>query len=89
MLGEFMGFCFMTNNLVQIPLPTFFWKYLKEGKLYWELYNTVDQNIVNIIEKFQTMDKNSLEIIDETFICFLSDGSMKELCENGSEIKLT
>lgn len=89
MLGQYIGICFRSSNLVQIPLPTLFWRFLREDCIHWSDYEQVDVNAANIAQDTESLRNcapDMFQHLEKDFVTNLSDATMVPLCPNGENL---
>lgn len=88
-LGFIMGICNQNREIMNLNIPSIFWKYLLGFDLEWKDIKSVHHNIYVCLEKIESMETDQLEYLDEVFVAFLFDGTEVELKPNGKNIVLT
>jgi hypothetical protein len=89
-LGVLMGVCIRTNVHLTLDLANICWKPLVGESLTLQDLYEIDVGIINRFHYILEAPEEGFEdIIMETFSITLSDGSVYELCENGSTLPVT
>ena len=91
-LGMLMGISMRTNTSISAELPTIFWKQLVGQKIDYADVVSWDDGLINKIEeilKCDSQDYFDAIFIDYKFETELTDGTIVELEEGGSEREVT
>ena len=88
-VGLFIGFSLLSKQCINLSLPSIFWRYLLGRDIEWKDLKTIDLNIVHCIDRIMRMSPDDIEVLEQPFITYLSDGCEIELKRKSENMKVT